>query len=205
MTGSPMVVSNSAFAALIARTIERQDDNAALSELVAVYEPDVRRAASVLLGRDLRSSLDATDLVQSVHLQLIMMIRGGRMTPRSPAQLRSLALTLLRQNVIQQWRRRRCQLRHATALATQNRLADGSAPAEREDLDPARMAAYHELLEQVDRRLRNDERRIVVMRLEGYQTHEIASELGIATGLLRVRLSRLRKRLLRELRPSDWS
>ncbi len=67
------------------------------------------------------------------------------------------------------------------------------------------MAAYHDLLERVGRHLRADERRIVIMRLEGYRTNEIAAELGITSGVLRVRLSRLRKRLLREVPTVDWS
>ncbi|MHB1557794.1 MAG: RNA polymerase sigma factor [Isosphaeraceae bacterium] len=205
MTDLSPTVPNGTFTALVARALESKDDNTALCELVAIYEPAIRRAACALLGKGLRSSLDATDLIQSVHLQLIMSIRSGKMTPRTPGQLRSVALTLLRQNVIQHWRRQRCRIRHATALATQNRLAEGSAPAAREEIDPARMAAYHDLLERVNRHLRADERRIVIMRLEGYRTHEIAAELGIASGVLRVRLSRLRKRLLREVPAFDWS
>lgn len=205
MTGSPRVLSNGEFAALLAWAVEKTDDNAALSELMSIYEPDVRRAASVLLGKDLRSSFDANDLVQSVHLRLIIHIRGGKLTPSSPAQLRAAALTLLRQNVIQHWRRRRCQVRHATAMATRNRLTDGNDLTASEEFDPAKMVAYQDFLEWVGRRLREDERRIVVMRLEGYRTHEIAAELGIATGVLRVRLSRLRKRLLLEMPPNGWS
>lgn len=205
MTDPALVISSGEFAALIARALESKDDNAALSELVGIYEPDVRRAASVLLGKDLRSCLDATDLVQSVHLQLIVSIRSGKLTPGSPAQLRSAALTLLRQNVIQQWRRHRCRLRHANALATQSRLGEGSDSATRGEFDPATMAEYQDLLEQIGRLLRDDERRIVVMRLEGYRTQEIAAELGIPSGVLRVRLSRLRKRLRREVPPGEWS
>ena len=57
------------FATLMTRV--RLDDNQALAALITLYEPKIRRAAQVLLGKALRSSIDATDLVQSVHLQLI--------------------------------------------------------------------------------------------------------------------------------------
>ena len=43
--------------------------------------------------------------------------------------------------------------------------------------------------------MRAEDRRLIVMRLQGYRTREIAAELGIDSAVLRVRLSRLRKRL----------
>ena len=75
------------FAALMARVC-RGDEEEALAALIALYEPAIRRAAEVLLGRDLRSSIDPTDLVQSVHLEMILGLRRGKLAIASPGHLR---------------------------------------------------------------------------------------------------------------------
>ncbi len=70
---------------------------------------------------------------------------------------------------------------------------------------PIRQAAeYNDLLDHLYRHLPVEDRRMVVMRLQGYRTGEIAAELGVAPAVLRVRLSRLRKRLRREKPPAEW-
>ena len=103
------------FAALMARV--RLDDNEALATLISLYEPGIRRAARVILSKALRSSLDPNDLVQSVHLQLILGVKQRKFVIDSPEHLRSLAVTLLRHRFIQLWRRHRCQARHNATLA----------------------------------------------------------------------------------------
>ena len=181
------------FAALMARV--RRDDDQALAGLITLYEPAIRRAARVLLGKALRSSLDPTDLVQSVHLQLILGLRAKRFSFDSPKQLRSLAVTLLRHKLIEHWRRHRCQARHRTALAIAAGLAHEKRITPLSEMDPARAAEYHDLVDHLFRRLRAADRLVVAMRLQGYRTEEIAAELGIDSATLRMRLSRIRKRL----------
>jgi RNA polymerase sigma factor (sigma-70 family) len=181
------------FAALMEQVLLA--DNQALASLIALYEPDIRRAAQTMLGRALRPAIDPLDLVQSVHLQLILGLKHRKFAVRSPRELRSLAVTVLRNKFIQHWRRLRCQARHSTAIAMA-----GAPPAEKNatavaTLDPAHTAEYNDLLDHLLGRLRDDERRLIIMRLHGFRTHEIAAELGIDPATLRVRFSRLRKRL----------
>ncbi len=174
------------FGALMARV--RLADNQALGHLIALYEPEIRRAAQVLLGRDLRSLLDPTDLVQSVHLQLILALKQEKIAVGSPEQLRSLAVTLLRHKFIQHWRRHRCQARHYTSLAGAGApIRETSTTAPRE-VDPARAAEYNDLLDHLERHLRIEDRRLVIMRLQGYRTAEIAADLGIEPAILHTRL-----------------
>jgi RNA polymerase sigma-70 factor, ECF subfamily len=194
--------SEEAFIALMARV--RLDDNQALAELIMLYEPMIRRAAHVLLGRALRSALDPTDLVQSVHLQLILSLKRKNLSIGSPEQLRSLAATLLRHKFIEHWRRHRCQVRHRIALAATGAREDGKTAIALRELDPAWAAEYQDVLDHLYRQLRTDDRRLVVMRLQGYRTGEIAAELGIEPVVVRMRLSRLRKRLRSEKPPTDW-
>jgi RNA polymerase sigma-70 factor (ECF subfamily) len=190
------------FAALMARV--RRDDNQALATLIALYEPEIRRVAKFLLGRALRSSLDPTDLVQSVHLQLMLGLKQQKFAIASPEQLRSLAATLLRHKFIQHWRRHRCQTRHQTNLALGGSPAGTRAAMTLRELDPAQAAEYNDLVDHLYRYLGVEDRRLVVMRLQGYRTGEIAAELGIEPAVLRVRLSRLRKRLREEKPPAEW-
>jgi RNA polymerase sigma factor (sigma-70 family) len=197
-----MEVPEDDFADLMARV--RLDDEQALATLVALYEPEIRRAAQVLLGKALRSSLDPADLVQSVHLQLLLGLKQEKLTIGSPGQLRSLAVTLLRHKLIQHWRRHRCQTRHHSTLAMTGSLAQEKGTAALHEFDPARAAEYNDLLDHLYRYLRVEDRRMVVMRLQGYGTGEIAAELGIDPAVLRVRFSRLRKRLRQEKPPADW-
>jgi RNA polymerase sigma-70 factor, ECF subfamily len=194
--------SEEQFADLMDRV--RLDDEQALSRLIALYEPEIRRVAQILLGRPLRSSLDPTDLVQSVHLQLILGLKQKKLAIGSPEQLRSLTLTLLRHKFIEHWRRHRCQARHDRVLADTDRSTNEKTASSLREPDPARVAEYNDLVGHLIRHLRVEDRRMIVMRLQGYRTVEIAAELGIAPTALRVRLSRLRKHLRRENPLIDW-
>jgi RNA polymerase sigma factor (sigma-70 family) len=197
-----MIDSDDEFDALMVRVC--RDDNQALATLIALYEPTIRRSAHVLLGKTLRSSLDPTDLVQSVHLQLILGLKRRMFSIGSPEQLRSLAATLLRHKFIEHWRRHRCQVRHRIAVVATGAREDGKTAIAWRELDPAWAAEYHDVLDHLYRQLRADDRRLVVMRLHGYRTGEIAAELGIEPVVVRMRLSRLRKRLRSEKPPTDW-
>ena len=182
----------------------RLGDNRALAVLIALYEPEIARTAQGLLGRALRSLLDPTDLVQSVHVQLILGLKQKKFSVANPDQLRSLALTLLRHKFIQHWRRYLCQVRHNSALVMTAAPLERRIAAAGGELDPAQSAEYKELLDRLYGHLRIEERRLVVMRLQGYSTREIAAELRIDPAALRVRLSRLRKRLRQEPPLSEW-
>jgi hypothetical protein len=83
-------------------------------------------------------------------------------------------------------------------------MRDGPAAAALRALDPAQAAEYNDFVDYLRRYLRVEDLRLVVMRLHGYRSREIAAELGIDPAVLRVRLSRLRKRLLDETPPSEW-
>jgi RNA polymerase sigma-70 factor, ECF subfamily len=190
------------FVALMARV--RLDDSHALATLIAIYEPEIRRAAGVLLSKGLRSSLDPTDLMQSVHLELIHGLKQGTLALVSSQQLRALAVTLLRHKVIQHWRRHRCQTRHHMDLAGKSSHTYRAAAVDLRERDPALAAEYKDVLDHLYRQLRLEDRRLVVMRLEGYRMGEIATELGTDPVALRMRLSRLRRRLRLKKPPAEW-
>jgi RNA polymerase sigma-70 factor (ECF subfamily) len=181
------------FALLVERV--RLGDVEALAELTGRYESEVQVAARVLVGRGLRSHLDPADLVQSVHHILLQGLRQNKFELSSPQQLVGLAVTMVRREVARHWRRlQRQQTFDPQQGGTRGRL-DLLTCLSSTESDPAEQAQYHDAVEHVCRHLDEKDRRLVELRLQGFSTAEAARQLGEDADILRVRLSRLRRRL----------
>jgi RNA polymerase sigma-70 factor (ECF subfamily) len=190
------------FAALVDRA--RKGDQDALAQLARQYEPKVRVVARVLLGPALRPYLDSVDLVQSVHRSLVVGLRQAKFTFAGPENLVALALTMVRRKVARHWRR----------LQRQQRLSHGP-PANRDlpglltslsspQSGPAQAAQFKDQVRQLWDQLDAGERRLLEMRLGGHSPAEIAAELGLNPIALRVRMTRLRRRLKANGILDDW-
>jgi RNA polymerase sigma-70 factor (ECF subfamily) len=190
------------FAALVARV--RLGDEEALAVLVKSYEAEVRLAARVLLGRSLRSHLDSADLVQSVHRSLILGLRCDTITLSSPEQLLGLAVTMVRRKVARHWRRLRRQKRLDVTAADTQGVADALTSRSSPAVDPAREAQYRDAVAYLFRNLQEEDRQLVQLRLQGCSTAEAARRLGVDGDVLRVRLSRLRRRLREKNLLTEW-
>jgi len=172
-------------------------DQRALRELAARYEPRVRSVAHVLLGRALRPYLDSVDLVQSVHESLLVGLQAGKFDFENQQKMIALALTMVRRKVAAHWRR----------LQRQQRMSIAGGAADASDLDdlvttvaapepaPGMDLQYREQVEQLCRHLSEGDQHLLSLRLEGYDTGEIAAKLGASEVATRVRLTRLRQRL----------
>jgi RNA polymerase sigma-70 factor (ECF subfamily) len=184
----------------------RAGDREALARLVERYEPKVRLVARVLLGPPLRPYLDSVDVVQSVHRSLLAGLRGGKFDLSAPENLVALAVTMLRRKVARQWRH----------LRKQHRLSLGDHPApERGPTDlldaraergvgPAREAEFRDSARKLYAHLGETEQRILDLRLQGHSTDEVAARLGLNPIALRVRMTRLRKRLEESGILAEW-
>jgi RNA polymerase sigma factor (sigma-70 family) len=195
-----MTPAAESYALVLARA--RQRDPEAVGELCRQYEARLRVAARVLLGPALRPHLDSMDLIQSVHRSLLIGFREEKFDVSSPENLIALALTLLRRKVARHWRRLQRQQkgnRSSLELLPQI-LASLSTP----QAGPAEVAQYHDQFEQLCRQLDATERHVLALRLDGYTTAEIASQLGLNHITLRVRLTRLRERLRTSGVLHDW-
>jgi RNA polymerase sigma-70 factor (ECF subfamily) len=181
------------FALLVGRV--RLGDVEALAELTRRYESEVRLAARVLLGRALRSHLDSADLVQSVHHTLLLGIRHNKFELSSPQQLLGLAVTMVRRKVARHWRRLQRQQTFDPQEGETRGPSDLLTCLSSGEADPAEQAQYHDAVEHVCRHLDEKDRRLVELRLQGFSTAEAARQLGEDADILRVRLSRLRRRL----------
>ena len=178
------------FATLL--TQARGGDRSALESLVRQYEPKLRLVARVLLGPALRPYLDSMDLVQSVHRSLLMGLRNQKFTFEKPDDVLALAVKLSRRKAARQWRR----------LQRQQRLSgDGNAATDIVELlaslsqphdEPARTVQSRDQIARLFESLNDDERRMLQLRIEGYEPTEIAKELRLSAVAFRVRLTRLR-------------
>lgn len=173
----------------------RAGEEAALGELLARHQGDVRLAARRALGPLLRPHVDSMDLVQSVYRRVLSGLRAGRF--RFDASLSSRAgLELLLRNAVRDRatvHRRRAARQGAllaSAVASGRRSASGASAD-----DHARDVALDDLMAHLAGFLNPTERRAVTLRVQGYSTTEAARELGIDPDLLRVQLHRMRSRL----------
>jgi RNA polymerase sigma-70 factor (ECF subfamily) len=197
-----MAGSADEFTALVARV--RLGDEAALAALLQHYEAEVRLAARVLLGRVLRCHVDSADLVQSVHHSLVLGLRQNKFELSSPQQLLALTLTMVRRKVARHWRRAQRQQRLLPDAADTRPVGDLLTALSSPGADPAAEAQYHDTLDYLCRRLEERDRQLIELRLQGYSTAEAARHLGVDADVLRVRLSRLRRRLRESNALTEW-
>ncbi len=190
------------FTTLLARA--RGGDQAALAEVARRYEPELLLVARLSLGPALRPYLDAEDLVQSVHKSLLLGLSRDKFDVSTPEKLIALALTMVRRKAADHWRRRRRQQRLSGAAESEGSVAEQLVALAGSQADPAREAEYRDAVERLCRHLDDTERRLLELRLRGYRTSEAARELGLDADVLRVRLSRLRRRLKEAGVLAEW-
>jgi RNA polymerase sigma factor (sigma-70 family) len=167
------------------------------------YEPKLRIVARVMLGPALRPYLDSIDLVQSVHRSLLMGLRDHKFDISSPEKLIALAKAIVRRKVARKWQANRRQQRLNGNLDSQDlvgALSSLSSPGN----SPLQVAQFNDHLRHFCQCLSEVEKRMLELRLEGYSSEEVAKQLGIHPVALRVRWSRLRKRLDQAGVIADW-
>ena len=175
----------------------RAGEPAAAQELVRRYEPVLRRMVRVrLVDARLRRLLSASDICQSVLASFFVRAAAGQFDLRQPRQLAGLLVGMAQNKLACAARKQRARRRDA------RRLAGG--PVEEMGLadpgpSPSRVAAGRELLEEVRRRLSEEERRLADRRGQGLGWAEIAQELGGSPDGRRMQLTRALDRVTREL------
>lgn len=173
------------FADLLARA--RAGDDAAMSELIANYEPQIRRVAHSRLGPMLRAGFDSMDIVQSVHRSLLIGLRKNRFTFSSDTDLVALAVTMVTRKVA----RRAEQARREQEVLRLYGLILAKQPAGSPDRTVDLADEVRALLEG----LGDLDRGLLMCHLEGLGTPAAAARLGIKPDSLRVRRNRLFHRL----------
>jgi RNA polymerase sigma-70 factor (ECF subfamily) len=174
----------------------RAGDPAAAVALVQRYEPAVRRVVRLQL-RDprMRRILDSMDVCQSVLASFFIRAASGQYDLQQPAQLMRLLAVMARNKLASQGRA--CYVTRREKVA-----AKADAAWERvisPEPGPSHQAAGKDLLEEVWKRLSEDERRLAQRRAERQEWTEIAAEVGGSPEALRKRLARALDRVSHQL------
>lgn len=174
----------------------RSGDSEALEKLVAQYEPELRIVARMRLGAALRPHLDSIDLVQSVHRSLLVGLRADRFDISSPEKLIALALTIVRRKVAKHWRHLKRQQRlSGVDDGCSDDLVDTLLALQSSEPTVSESSGIREHLQRLMLELDPIEKQLIAMRIDGFSTIDVARALDLDPDVLRVKLSRVRKRL----------
>jgi RNA polymerase sigma-70 factor (ECF subfamily) len=182
----------------------RDGDDQAARELVEHYEPVIGREVRLRL-RDLRlaSRFDWTDICQSVMASFFVRAAAGQYDLEHPDQLLRLLVVMTRNKLTQQVHRNRADRRDYRRLETRDPayLDERSAAVP----SPSRLVAGREPLEEIRRRLSEEERRLADLQGQGCEWAEIAARLGGTAEACRKQLARALDRVEHQLEGGEDS
>lgn len=175
----------------------RQGDSAAVRELIARYEPFLRRALRLRIAQaKLHSAADSADICQSVMQSFYVRVVAGEYELSSVADLEKLLLGIARKKFAMFARREfaaRRNRKREFPLGEQFDCPDTKA------VDPGQFALSQDLISAVRERLRDGERELFDLRKEGKSWDDVARERGKSALVLRKQLSRAINRVSIEL------
>jgi RNA polymerase sigma-70 factor (ECF subfamily) len=175
----------------------RVGDAQAAADLVRQFEPLIRHEVRLrMTDPRLTRAFDSADICQSVLASFFARAACGQFDLDGPDNLVCLLLTMARNEVASQARRRR-------ARPAEDRVDEGvdvQALASADDGDdPGRIAPGRDLVKQARRRLGPEERRIVELRGAGAAWAEVAAAPGGTAEGRRKQLARALDRAARAL------
>jgi RNA polymerase sigma-70 factor (ECF subfamily) len=174
----------------------RAGDQRAAAELVAQYEPVIRREIRMNLhDRNLVRVFDSMDICQSVLASFFVRTAAGEYDIGTEVQLVRLLVDMARNKLISAARReytQRRDLRRRTGAGDLEKVPDKQRPVD-EEID------HRELLGRVYDRMTSEELRISSLRSSGAAWEEVAAEMGGTPQSRRMQFSRTVNRLVEEL------
>jgi RNA polymerase sigma-70 factor (ECF subfamily) len=189
------VSDRSEFAEFLRRV--RAGDEQAAEELVRRYEPAIRREVRLrLTDPRLYRLFDSMDVCQSVLAAFFLKAAAGQYQLEQPEDLMRLLVGMTRKQLLFKARHQRAQRRDHRKLAADavdKHEVAGSGPS------PSRLVAGRELLQELRKRLTEDERQVAELRGQGRTWEEIAAELGGTADARRKQLGRAVDRVAQEL------
>ena len=175
----------------------RAGDGRAAEELVRQYEPLIRREVRLRLeDRRLGRLFDSMDVCQSVLKSFFVRTAAGQFDLDEPGQLVRLLVTMTRNKLASEARRQHRQKRDTRRTSGTD---DGLAGVASTDPSPSVALADRDLVEEVRRRLTDDERAMAELRGEGLGWEEIAGRVGGTAQARRVQFSRAVDRVARDM------
>ena len=144
--------------------------------------------------------LDSIDICQSVLGSFFVRAAAGQYQLETPEQLLKLLTTMARNKLISQARKQNAQRRDT------RRLKSGDHDESRfvsKSPSPSKQFAVRDLVQEIERRLSAEERRILEMKNQGHQWAAIAAEVGGTPEASRRRLARALDRVAKQLGLDD--
>lgn len=175
----------------------RAGDEQAATELVRLYEPEIRREVRLRL-RDsrLRRDFDSADICQSVLASFFVRAALGQYELDEPRQLVKLLVTMTRNKLIGKVRMMQSQTRDHRRIEVEGQdklraVAGGPSPSD--------LVIGSELFHEFRQRMTREEWQLADRRSQGVPWVQIASELGGTPESLRKQLARAVDRIASEL------
>jgi RNA polymerase sigma-70 factor (ECF subfamily) len=172
----------------------RAGDQAAAREVFQRFVDKLVRLAQRRIGALMRRRVDPEDVVQSAYKSFFLRYGAGKLEVHNWSSLWGLLTTITL---------RKCLDRieyHRAARRDPKREEAGSEPwweTVAREPTPDEAAVLAETVEQLFRDLREDERPMLQMSLQGFSSPEISQELGVSERTVRRLRERVRKRLER--------
>jgi DNA-directed RNA polymerase specialized sigma24 family protein len=188
------MTEENAFQDLIRRV--RAGDPEAATALVRRYEPAIRRIVRLRLrDRRLRRSFDSLDICQSVLHSFFARAALGQFDFHRPKDLLNLLAKMAQWKLGHQVEHEQAQRRDHRRLVDLEGQPDPAVAGN----TPSQIVAAKDLLQEVRKRLSEEELRLVDLRALGREWEDIARELGGNPASLRKKLARALDRVAREL------
>jgi RNA polymerase sigma factor (sigma-70 family) len=179
----------------------REGDQQAATELFQRYAERLVALANRRMSAKLTARVAAEDVVQSVYCSFFTGARDGRYVLQESGDLWRLLVTITLHKVQHQFKRHNSGKR-AVGMEQPLRDADGSLFLPPEflvnDPSPEESVALTELLDRVMAELDPVQRRIVELRLQGFNLGEIAEQIGRTRPTVRRVLDRVKQQLEQE-------
>lgn len=188
------MLTDEQFASLI--NLARSGDEDAATELVRLYEPEIRRAARLrLTDPEMRRIVDSVDIAQSVFGRFFRSVSDGATELQSPEQLLALLTTMTRNRIIDEHRKRTALKRggdNEAGCATVTDLSDDTP-------GPRTTTIAKDLLTNARSRMSDAELVLADRRNAGESWEDIARDLGESPDAIRKRLERALARVRDEM------
>jgi RNA polymerase sigma factor (sigma-70 family) len=176
----------------------RGGDQEAARQLAQRYEPAIRQAAHAPLhDLRLRHLLDSMDICQAVLIEFFVRAADGQFELNEPDELLRLFVTMARNEVRDEARRQRASRRDQRRRSDLSEHCLGSLADD--GPTPSRIVSSRELVEEVARRLTDEERDLLEQRIQGHEWTTLAEQRGTQPSTLRKKLTRALRRAVAEL------
>jgi RNA polymerase sigma factor (sigma-70 family) len=182
------------FEALLERV--RQGDESASTELVRLYEPEVRRFVRYRLHSPrMRRFLDSLDVCQSVFAKFFARVTEGQFALQSPRQLQQLLLKMA-SNKLLDHARKQATTRRGGPDAVVEQMADCLVNSADQ---PAKAVENKELVDLLRSRMTANEQGLLDQWMNGEDWPEIAQTAATSSEAARKRVTRAIDRAAKEL------